>query len=139
MSVEWLWVLLPPTGWALWSAGGTGWKPARRIVYPLLLSLALLSYGTAWWRCGLLGLATATVAHMGYGTFTPVCRRGVVGLLLGLSLLPLGIVPLVALGTSSVFLGAYWLSLRHLAFTWKLVEGLTGLAHAGGAVWIATH
>ena len=139
MSDEWLWVLIPPLGWMLWAIGGTGWKPARRVMYPLLLSVALLSYGTVWWRCGGLGLATSAVAHLGYGSSKPVWWRWGVGLLLGLSLVPLGVQPLLMLFTSSVFLITYWLSLRFNSLTWKLAEGMTGLAHAGSAVWMVTH
>lgn len=139
MSDEALWISLPPLGWALYALGGTTWKGWRRYVYPLVLGLALFWHGTAWWAAALTAGCFSAVCHLGYGDAHAWPWRVLVGLLMGLSLAPLGGPWGVWLVPSAAFLLTFWVSRRWDAWPWKLSEGLVGLTHAITAAWLVTH
>ena len=145
MTPEWLWIVLPPLGWFLWTLGGTFRKSFRRFGYPLVLAGVLAAAGIVWWRWSLLAICTVLVAHLGYGDRHGWPMRWLVGLGLGGSLAPLAVgSPIMSLLSLSVlcllaFIGTFWLSRRFQSFTWKLAEGLTGLVHAASVCWLVTH
>lgn len=136
MSPEPAIILLPALGWTLWSAGGTWHKGWRRYGYPLAIVICLswLDVRVVW-----TALTTSAVAHLGYGDGKSWLWRGVVGALLGATLLPLH-ASWVAIGlVAGVFLGTFILSRRFNAVSWKYCEGATGLVHALAVVWTVTH
>lgn len=138
MSVEVAWVALPPLGWLLWAAGGTWEKRWRRVAWPLLLGLGLGALGVSWWRSAAVACSVWVACSLGYGDGVPWPRRLCVAAGHGLALTWVRwswAAPLVMLG---VFGGQLWLSRRWNRWTWKLVEGSTGMAQGALAVWLAT-
>jgi len=139
MTHEPVWIVLPPLGWLFWTLGGTYWKPFRRLGYPLVLAIGLLILGVVWWRVLVTAVSTGIVASLGYGEGKTWVWRILIGCWLGLTTWGIqGSWSIVGL-VSGVFVLTFWLSRRSNAWPWKLSEGLTGLTHAIGCVWLATH
>lgn len=142
MSVEWAYILLPPTGWALWAIGGTGHKWARRYGYPVVLAAVLFALGTPWWATWLTGISISFVAHLGYGDRTGWLMRWLVGLSYGSSVMPLAALrpnwmSWAILALAGSFVGLIWLTRRHNWLPHKIIEGTWGLLHATASIWLA--
>ena len=138
LSAEVLWIICPPTGWALWSWGGTGFKPARRFILPLVLGLLLLAYGISWLRCLLTAISLIIAYSLGYGEGKSWIYRALVGMSYGASLLWIRFAWWPPILTAMCFVGLMWLSRRFQKITWKFCEGTNGLLHGVLAVWLAT-
>lgn len=119
-------------GPALWMLGGWGWKPARRIVWPLLAGLLLLTSHAPGWRIALVSLSLFLTLLLPYGDRTTAGRRPLVfasyalpAWWLSLHLWYLGL--LLCGGGLSVW---YWLTRRWNAVSWKTWEALAGFLQA---------
>ena len=132
---EWLMIVLLGAGTMLVPAGGTGWKPARRFVWPAVAG-GLLAYSGYGWESLLVALTLVLVNLLAYGDRTSWPMRAVVFTSFGLPgvWLTAGHVwlPLVACG---VFVtGAMWLSRKFNWVSWKIVEAFAGFLQAAGII-----
>jgi hypothetical protein len=128
MTNEWLAILIMTLSGALFAIGGTGWKPARRYVLPVLLAVTAYFSHISWWQC--LGMAVTLIVALsaGYGERTPYWRKALVFAGYGLSFLWIGWTWWIVI-TPVVCLGLFWLSNNKLTartFFWKAVELLYG-------------
>ena len=63
-DADWILTLPALTAW-LWSTGGSGFRPARRLGVPLALSLYAYGYGMTGWP--LIVLLASTICLIGFG------------------------------------------------------------------------
>lgn len=126
--LEWYIIGLLTLAPLLWMVGGTCWKPARRYILPVILSVFLALCGVVWYKWLLIALISMVAFSMGYGEtkswpykFGVGCLYVAPSLLLGLT--PWQIIVPVAFITT-FYLSNYKKTAKH--FTWKICEGMTG-------------
>lgn len=115
-------------GGLCFSFGGTGWKPARRFIMPVLLGLICLFAGFSWWQSLGLSVTLSIVLHLGYGEKSPYWKKSLIFASYGLATLWLGFSVwqiITPIGCLLLFLGSNtkWSS---NAFLWKICEFLMG-------------
>ena len=132
---EWHWIVLPQFGWLLWTLGGTYHKAYRRWVWPAVVVGVLLITEVGLWHSLAAGGLVCGSAHFGYGDGKSWVWRTLVGASYGLAALPLGGSWAVLCLTAASFVGLMVLSRRWNRFSWKIVEGLTGLLQGSVIVW----
>ena len=119
----------------LWMVGGTWWKPARRMLLPLLL-IGLLLGVVPWWQAVGAGGTLAVATTLPYGDHTWWRGRWFVFQSYGLPVMWLdwrmGVVWAFLMAGVVTFL--MLLSYRFNRFTWKIWEALVGLLVGAGVV-----
>ena len=126
---EWQIIALLTFGPCLWALGGTGWKPARRYVWPLAAGLLL------WRPWGIASALTiAATATLPYGDRTPWPVKALVFASYGLPVcfLDLRFGLWWAVGMGIVISCLTLLSHRVKRVTWKIVEASMGFLQAAG-------
>ena len=131
MTEGWI-ILLLPSAVGLWLIGGTWWKPARRVVWPILVGVALVQSGVHLLNTGAVVFALYVVNTLGYGDRTLWIWRWFVLMSYGLPALLLsthfwwfnlllcgGLLPLL-----------FWMSRKWNPITHKLFEGFSGICQA---------
>lgn len=128
MNPEYLMIASMGLGGILFAIGGTGWKPARRFVLPIVLGIIALFSGVIWWKCLVMAIGMVGAFCLPYGERTPYWGKFLVGCAF--------ILPTTMLGfswwqiiTPICFIIMFWLSnWKYTAkiFFWKAVEFITG-------------
>ena len=67
---EWIIIALLGIGPILWMIGGTGYKWARRIVYPIAAAILAVLFGARILNAAVMGLLLAAVLTLPYGDRT---------------------------------------------------------------------
>jgi len=127
---EWIIIGMVVLSSALFAAGGTGFKFARRFIMPVILAGGAFFLGIVWWKCFLTLFLTIGACHLGYGESHPLWRKALAILALGLCLLPLasGVNALLTLIVPLVFSMNYWLSRKFNWWTHKISELSAGFS-----------
>ena len=112
----------------LFAIGGTGWKPARRFILPIILGAIALISGVIWYKAVIMAVGLIIAFCLPYGERTPYWGKFLVGCafvaptaILGFSwwqiITPICFIVMFKLsntkGTSNIFF-------------WKAVEFITG-------------
>lgn len=112
----------------MFAIGGTGFKPVRRFLLPIVLAGLVLWSGVIWWKCAIMAAGLMIAFCLPYGERTPYWAKALVA--------NADVLPTLILGfswwqiiTPNLFLLMFWLSnWKPTAniFSWKFVEFLTG-------------
>ncbi len=111
----------------LGAIGGTGFKPARRFILPLILGFLGFLAGFLWWKCLIVWLGLTIAFCFPYGQKTPYWLKLLVACTFTLSTLAFGFTWWQII-TPLTFIGMFKLSNTKWAgniFQWKVVEFLT--------------
>jgi len=125
---EWLAILAMGGGAVLFAIGGTGWKPARRFLLPILLGFIVSISGFLWWQAIIYAFGLCIALHLGYGERTPYWLKALVFFGYSVPSLVLGLT-IWQIITPAVLFILFVLSNRRLTakeVPWKTWEAFAG-------------
>lgn len=124
---EWLMIACMSAGGLLGAIGGTGFKPARRFILPIILGALAFLGGYEAWRCLVMAVGMIAALALPYGERTPYPVKFLVGCAFVAPTLVLGFSAWQVI-TPVAFIAMFKLSNSNrtaAAFSWKIVEFVT--------------
>ncbi len=109
INKEYLMIIAMGGGGILGAIGGTGFKPARRFILPVLLGAVALLAGFIWWKCLVMAILMMGAFSLPYGERTPYWLKFLVGCAFVAPTLLLGF-SVWQIITPAVFITLFWVS-----------------------------
>ena len=125
---EMLMILVFALSGALFAIGGTGYKWARRFIFPALLGL-FAGYCTTWWQGAIYAVLLCASLHLGYGERTSYHLKFVVFITYSAVSLVIGFswwVIVTPVTLFLLFMASNWKPMASSIF-WKSWEFLAGI------------